>query len=82
MFKNIGKSQAAKRIFMNDDKANWKVSAKKSSKQTKTSPPEFFERVQKKAYELFEQRGCTPGNELSDWYEAERIVKAEVSRKI
>jgi len=36
--------------------------------------------VQKKAYELYEQRGRQPGNELEDWLTAERLVKEELSR--
>jgi len=32
--------------------------------------------VARVAYELFEQRGRTPGRELEDWLEAERLVRA------
>jgi len=34
--------------------------------------------VQKKAYELYQKRGCTPGNDLADWLEAEKLVKEEL----
>jgi hypothetical protein len=27
------------------------------------------------AYGIYENRGCTPGNDFTDWLEAERIVK-------
>ncbi len=30
--------------------------------------------IQKKAYELFEQRGGTHGSDLADWLEAEKIL--------
>jgi len=40
---------------------------------------EFQQRVEKKAYELFEQRGCNNGNDQGDWLEAERIVTKELS---
>ncbi len=33
------------------------------------------ELIQKRAYELFEQRGQLPGHELDDWLQAEREVK-------
>ena len=46
----------------------------------KLSPEEVREKIEKKAYELYEQRGCTPGNELGDWFEAERIVLAELNQ--
>lgn len=38
------------------------------------------EMIRNKAYELFLNRGATPGRELNDWVEAERIVKQEMRR--
>jgi len=38
---------------------------------------DFYKRVEKKAYELFESRGCQPGNDWENWFEAERIVRSE-----
>ena len=32
------------------------------------------EEIRKKAYELYEKRGCQPGQEWEDWLEAERTV--------
>lgn len=26
------------------------------------------------AYELYEKRGCSPGHEIDDWLEAERLI--------
>jgi hypothetical protein len=46
----------------------------------RVSREEFMALVQKKAYELYEQRGRQPGNELEDWLTAERLVKEELSR--
>ena len=37
-------------------------------------PPEL---VQRKAYELYEQRGYEHGQDLSDWFEAERLLRSE-----
>jgi len=45
-----------------------------SSKSTSSSGAQ--EKIQKKAYELFEKRGYQHGNDLSDWLEAEKIVKS------
>jgi hypothetical protein len=28
--------------------------------------------IRKRAYQLFEERGCQPGHELDDWLQAER----------
>ena len=33
------------------------------------------EEIARLAYELFERRGRTPGNDLQDWLEAERILQ-------
>jgi len=35
-------------------------------------------RISEVAYELFLKRGATHGNDLGDWYEAERIVLSEL----
>lgn len=32
------------------------------------------------AYQLFERRGCTHGNDQQDWFEAERILRARWMR--
>jgi len=32
--------------------------------------------IRRRAYELYEERGCEPGHEVEDWFEAERQVMA------
>ena len=50
------------------------------STQTKTADSnDIVEQIQNKAYELYVKRGYTDGNDLKDWFEAERIVKKETS---
>ena len=39
------------------------------------------EEIAKVAYELFEQRGRTPGRELDDWLEAERVVRQRLRKR-
>ncbi len=46
------------------------VEAKRESKYS----PEIQEAIRLKAYELYVQRGYTPGNEIEDWLTAERMV--------
>jgi hypothetical protein len=41
------------------------------------SAEDFDNRVARKAYELFEDRGRTPGEDVEDWLEAERLIKSE-----
>jgi len=46
-------------------------------KSADRQPELLQERIQKRAYELYEARGATPGHALEDWTEAE----AEILRK-
>ena len=39
--------------------------------------PEVQERIQKRAYELFEARGAAPGHALEDWTQAESEILRE-----
>ena len=43
--------------------------------------PEIRQRIEKKAYALYEQRGYANGNDFQDWLEAEQIVVRESARK-
>jgi len=54
-------------------------SVKAAFQATHESTEDLTQKIQQKAYELFEQRGYSHGNDLSDWLEAEKIVKAEKS---
>jgi hypothetical protein len=38
------------------------------------SPADLEVEIRFRAYELYEQRGCTPGQETDDWFTAEREV--------
>ncbi len=41
-------------------------------------PDGMWERISRKAYELWEQRGRQDGNALRDWLDAEEIVMEEI----
>ena len=41
-------------------------------------PYQFYQRITKKAYELYEKRGYRQGHELDDWLEAEDYIKEEL----
>ena len=43
------------------------------------SPEEIHQLVEKKAYEIFEQRGYVHGHDLDDWLQAEQIIKTELN---
>ena len=55
----------------------------KSAKSVSKKPysEEIARRIQDKAYELYQSRGCSHGDDQSDWYRAEQIVLAEMNRK-
>lgn len=38
--------------------------------------PELIERISRRAYEIAERRGFSPGHELDDWLQAEREIEA------
>ncbi len=41
-------------------------------------PARIHEMIAKKAYELFERRGCQHGHHEEDWREAERLVFSQL----
>jgi hypothetical protein len=42
----------------------------------------MFDEIARVAYSLYENRGCTPGNDFLDWLEAERIVKQKYAARM
>lgn len=55
--------------------SNIKNSERRKPGTTRCNEVDLPERIRKRAYELFEARGCQPGYELDDWLQAEREVK-------
>jgi len=58
---------------------------RKPAASRNTQPPrltlsdeELYERVARKAYELYQQRGEEHGHDLADWLIAERLVQEEL----
>ncbi len=51
---------------------------KKTTRLSKKAPcsENIQELIQKKAYELYKQRGFSHGSDWADWLEAERLVKS------
>jgi hypothetical protein len=42
----------------------------------------MFDEIARVAYGLYENRGYAPGNDFSDWLEAERIVKQKYAARM
>ena len=53
------------------------VELKRPKKRSKIGGAEIHEMVEKKAYEIYENRGMEDGKALDDWLQAERMVKGE-----
>jgi hypothetical protein len=49
--------------------------------EKRVSREEFMQLVQKKAYEIYEKKGCQSGNGLEDWLNAEKLVKEDLGVK-
>ena len=41
---------------------------------------DYQQLIEKKAYELYENRGRTDGCDLEDWFQAEKLVKEELGQ--
>jgi len=41
---------------------------------------ELQDEIRRRAYELYQERGCEPGHEVEDWFEAERQVMARLQQ--
>ncbi|MDP9162092.1 MAG: DUF2934 domain-containing protein [Acidobacteriota bacterium] len=55
--------------------------AKKSTSVGNSSQLDLNGEIRNRAYELYEERGCTPGHEYEDWLTAEREVLARRNRQ-
>jgi hypothetical protein len=44
-------------------------------KETPIETPSLDERIRRRAYELFLERGIQPGSDLKDWLEAEKEIR-------
>ncbi len=54
--------------------------AGKAAKKADNNFYTYTQMVEKKAYELFERRGCIHGRDRDDWYEAQRLIEDELHR--
>ena len=62
-----------------------KVKGRPASEASRSQRPSELpegtrERVSRKAYELWEQRGRQEGNALQDWLDAEKIIMEEIRK--
>ena len=53
-----------------------KLILSKKVSQGSLSSEDLHKKIQKKAYELYEKRGATHGDDWADWFEAEKLAKS------
>lgn len=52
------------------------VPIRRSASPDKPGPMDLENQIRQRAYEIYEERGCTPGRETDDWFQAEREIQA------
>jgi hypothetical protein len=76
---DMAKTAGKKRGTANPAKSNSKNNPLPTQPQPLTiSDEELYDRVVRKAYELYEQRGEAHGHDLDDWLTAEHLVQEEL----
>jgi hypothetical protein len=45
-----------------------------------TGSEKLFSLIERRAFELYQKRGCIHGNDKGDWYEAEKAVLANLKK--
>lgn len=51
-----------------------------SSEAKEISSEELLPLIEKKAYEFYEERGCVHGDDMNDWFEAEKAVLGDLDK--
>jgi hypothetical protein len=54
---------------------------RKTSFSASSTTTDLESQVRQRAYELYQERGCTPGQENEDWLQAEREVLARRNQR-
>ena len=77
-----GRLRSVKTVIAKDVGAKRKTATAKISTASKNqiSPEEIARRTQLKAYEIFEQRGYSHGNDYFDWSVAQEMIRLEVEK--
>lgn len=51
-------------------------------RKNRFAPETLQEEIRRRAYELYEQRGCSPGSESEDWLRAEQEIIARHQHQV
>ena len=71
-----------KKVLRKDNGQAKKTTSTKSPDGTlkKLNQGELYSLITKKAYEFYQRRGYNHGNDLRDWYEAEKAVMSNLKK--
>jgi len=74
-------NRIGKRISQQTKEAVSRIKTSVIHQASSLTPEEKQKRIEEKAYELFQRRGCCNGNDWLDWSLAEDMVKLESTPK-
>jgi hypothetical protein len=72
-----GSSQNGKKNVIHASRATGRIPAPGTEAMAAFQADQLRRRIEQRAYELYEQRGCIDGHDLDDWRAAEAQVMAE-----
>ncbi|MBU0571816.1 MAG: DUF2934 domain-containing protein [Candidatus Omnitrophica bacterium] len=78
--KSVKKQTVEKKTSPKKDRASAARKNDADIPQEELSEMGLFPAVQKKAYDLYLQRGCVHGDDRLDWYHAEKSVRKQMTR--
>jgi len=68
-------------ITMPEATTSPKTVRKTTPSQVGPTPIDLEAQIRQRAYELYQERGCTPGYETEDWTRAEAEIRGRLSQK-
>jgi len=69
-----------KQVITMPEAASPKTAKKAALPQVNPTPIDLEAQIRQRAYELYQERGCTPGQEDEDWVRAEQEVRGRLSK--
>lgn len=75
----VRRGVSAKRYLPETPVATKETTTARKSRAIDFNSPAIRQQIETKAYELYEKRGYSHGNDLQDWLDAEQIIRRELS---
>jgi hypothetical protein len=78
--KNSAKEEKQQTASSSKDIKISRVAGETSTKQTQKTVVPSYEQISERAKTIWQQRGCTPGEDQRNWFEAEIQLQKEMSK--